>query len=244
MPWRAPDQRGVTPQGRGRFPGYDVLAEAHRWDDVTAGVVLARLAPSVELSFFTQAEQATCRALCDQLLHQDAEPRVPVVALLDARLAAGQTDGWHYDDMPSDEQAWRATLAALDDEATRAGESSFALLSEPLQASAVQDVQDLAQRGSAWHDLPAKAVWSLWCRYACASFYSHPWAWNEIGFGGPAYPRGYKNIGVDARERWEVPDDDGTDPVTAAERFERARRVQDGLVGRPRRVRPASRPGA
>ena len=28
-------------------------------------------------------------------------------------------------------------------------------------------------------------VWSLWTRYACTAFYSHPWAWNEIGFGGP-----------------------------------------------------------
>jgi hypothetical protein len=30
--------------------------------------------------------------------------------------------------------------------------------------------------------------------------------WDEIGFAGPAYPRGYKNIGVNAREPFEVPD--------------------------------------
>ena len=60
--------------------------------------------------------------------------------------------------------------------------------------------------------MPAKHVWSLWTRYACAAFYSHPWAWNEIGFGGPAYPRGYKNIGVDEREPWEVPKRPRVDP--------------------------------
>ena len=27
MPYRSPDRRAVTPQGRGRFPGYDVLAD-------------------------------------------------------------------------------------------------------------------------------------------------------------------------------------------------------------------------
>ena len=37
---------------------------------------------------------------------------------------------------------------------------------------------------------PAGRVFALWMRYACAAFYSHPWAWNEIGFGGPAYPQG------------------------------------------------------
>ena len=32
-------------------------------------------------------------------------------------------------------------------------------------------------------------------RYVAQAFYSHPWAWNEIGFGGPAYPRGYGAFG-------------------------------------------------
>ena len=42
MTFRAPGQRAVTPQGRGRFPGFDVLDQAGVWDDVTAVVVLAR----------------------------------------------------------------------------------------------------------------------------------------------------------------------------------------------------------
>ena len=40
MPLRSTDRRGVTPQGRGRFPGFDVLTQAHVWDEVTADVVL------------------------------------------------------------------------------------------------------------------------------------------------------------------------------------------------------------
>jgi hypothetical protein len=57
-------------------------------------------------------------------------------------------------------------------------------------------------------------VWSLWTRYACTAFYSHPSAWEEIGFPGPAYPRGYKNAGVDSLEPYEVRDArPGIDPV-------------------------------
>ena len=52
----------------------------------------------------------------------------------------------------------------------------------------------------------ASHVWSLWTRYGCTAFYAHPLAWNEIGFDGPAYPRGYKNIGVDRLEGIEVHD--------------------------------------
>ena len=74
----------------------------------------------------------------------------------------------------------------------------------------IQGVQD---RKGSWHGMPAKQVWSLWTRYACAAFYAHPWAWNEIGFGGPAYPRGYKNIGFDSREPWEKRERDARDPI-------------------------------
>ena len=59
MPFRPPSAKAVTPGGKGRFPGFDVLDEVDHWDDVTAGVVLARLDPQPEVSFFTVAEQAT-----------------------------------------------------------------------------------------------------------------------------------------------------------------------------------------
>jgi hypothetical protein len=65
-------------------------------------------------------------------------------------------------------------------------------------------VQDL--KSANWHGLPAAHVWSLWTRYACTAFYAHPFAWAEIGFPGPAYPRGYKNAGVGKLEPFEVGD--------------------------------------
>ena len=38
-------------------------------------------------------------------------------------------------------------------------------------------------------------------RVVLSCFYSHPWAWNEIGFGGPAYPRGYSRFGSPQLQR-------------------------------------------
>ena len=219
--------RPVTPQGRGRFDGFDVMAEVDRWDAVTRRAVLGRLAPGTDLGFFSTAEAATAAALLDLLLAQDGEPRVPVLALIDARLVAGETDGWHYDDMPEDGDAWRQTLAHLDSDAMAAHGGAFVELTAQQQAPLVQAVYDADQ----WHGLPAKHVWSLWTRYACTAFYSHPWAWNEIGFGGPAYPRGYKNLRVDGRERWEVADRDPSDPVPFAQRVERAHDNHADLVG-------------
>jgi hypothetical protein len=233
MTFRPRSQRAVTPQGRGRFPGFDVLDQAGVWDDVTAGVVLARLAPPNDLGFFTQAERAVAEPLLDLLLAQDTEPRVPVLALIDTRLAIGETDGWHYDDLPEDGQAWRATLGFLDRDAEDKYGKPFAPLRPTEQAALIQTVQDLAHRNRPWHDYPAARVWSLWTRYACTAFYSHPWAWNEIGFPGPAYPRGYLNPGINALERWENRDRVDADPVPFAARVERARRAHTELTGRP-----------
>jgi hypothetical protein len=230
MPYRAPNQRAVTPQNRGRFPGYDVLDEVERWDDVTAGAVLARLAPVTDLSFFTKEEDAVATPLCDLLLAQDGEPKIPVVGLIDTRLARGEGDGWHHDDMPPDPQAWRETLRHLDEDASRLFAMTFARLSRDQQASIVQAVQDKASSSDRWHDKPAQQVWSLWTRYACTAFYSHPWAWNEIGFGGPAYPRGYRNRQVGGREPFEVADRTNRDPVPFASRVEEARHNHARLI--------------
>jgi len=213
MTHRPPGTRGITPQGRGRFPGFDVLGQAQVWDDVTAGVVLARLTPGDGGRFFTDAERAVAAPLLDLLLGQDGEPRVPVLPLVDTRLAIGETDGWHYDDMPVDGQAWRETLAALDDAAMALHGVGFAAIGDAERTGLLQEVQERAGSGTPWHGWSASRVWSLWTRYACTAFYSHPWAWNEIGFPGPAYPRGYLHLGVDARDRWEVADSDSRDPV-------------------------------
>ncbi|NMN99066.1 gluconate 2-dehydrogenase subunit 3 family protein [Antrihabitans stalactiti] len=195
-----PRSAGAAP----RFPGFDVLAESGRWDPVTAAVVRARTGIPPDIRFFSPAEEAVVTALVDHLLGQRSEPMVAVTAQIDARLVESQTDGWHYEDMPADPQAWRDTLADLNTDARARFGAGFAVCSASRQAELIQAVQDLGS--SVWHRRSAAHAWSLWTRYACTAFYSHPLAWNEIGFSGPAYPRGYKNLGVDRREGHEVGD--------------------------------------
>ncbi|MBA3620729.1 MAG: gluconate 2-dehydrogenase subunit 3 family protein [Euzebyales bacterium] len=204
-----PPRAAVTPGGRGRFPGYDVLGQSPAWDDVTAATVLARLRVTGPPRFFTAAEEAAARPLLDRLLAQDEEPRVPVFEMVDARLADNQTDGWRHEDLPDDPQAWRRSLAALDTFAVQERGEPFG----PLRRDAQLELLEAVRTGDRWQGLPAARIWDLWLRYACTAFYAHPWSWNEIGFGGPAYPRGYKNLGVNRREPWEVADADGSDPL-------------------------------
>jgi hypothetical protein len=207
----------------GRFEGFDVLALSGTWDPVTTGVVLRRIGPRPAIRFFTAEEEAVARPLLDRLLAQDDEPRVPVFELIDERLADGETDGWRYEDMPEDGAAWKRTLHHLAQEAEGRGHA-FGDLSAGDQRALLERIRT----ATTWHGLPARRVWSLWMRYACAAFYSHPTAWNEIGFPGPAYPRGYANLGLNRREHWERREVDARDPVPWASRVERARRLHGG----------------
>jgi hypothetical protein len=219
---------GTTPGGHDRFPGFDVMREAGHWDDVTRAVVTRRLAPFGSLSFFDLADEATARALCDRLLAQDDEPRVPVVEAIDDRLGRGEGDGYRFDDMPEDGDAWKRSLAGLDVDAQLGFGRRFADLEPSDQRTLIEEVR---RRTGRWHGMPAARVFGLWMRYAATAFYAHPWAWNEIGFPGPAYPRGYKSMAPGRREPFETPEVDARDPVPWARRVEAAHQAHG--VGRP-----------
>jgi Gluconate 2-dehydrogenase subunit 3 len=186
-----------------RFPGFDVTGQAKHWDQVTQDLVLSRL-EAPQQTFFNEQERVTARSLLNLITGQQDDRRVPVLEMVEARLAAGETDGWRYGDMPEDRQAWTDTLGYLDQDSRARCGLAFAEAPEKDQLELIQAVQD--RQSDDWHGLNAARVWSLWTRYACTALYAHPLAWNEIGFSGPAYPRGYKNAGVDKLEPFEVRD--------------------------------------
>ncbi|HET9877154.1 MAG TPA: gluconate 2-dehydrogenase subunit 3 family protein [Mycobacterium sp.] len=204
--WLPRQRRGVTPQMIGRYPDYDVLSTADTWDDATRRVVLARLDEPGPLRFFDASQEATLRAFCDTLLAQDGEPRIPVAEFVDAKLADGQLDGYQYADMPDDRDTWRLVLSGLDEAAHDAGADSFAAADAATCQSVVEQFADGQLSGGSWEKVNVSRAWSVVMRMALSAFYSHPWAWNEIGFGGPAYPRGYMRIGgAGIREPFETP---------------------------------------
>jgi hypothetical protein len=212
----------VTPgQEEVRFPGYDVLAESSTWDELTLSVVVSRLGPRGPLRYFTETQEPTVRALCDRILKQDDEPKVPAVEMIDERLLQRRGDGYRYCDMPEDWEAWSRSVDGIEEDARAETGQPFSDL--PI-ASQLELIEKVRLTKGQWHGMPAGHLFELWTRYCCEAFYSHPWAWNEIGFGGPAYPRGYKNLGVGKREPWEVEEHDADDPIPWAERTERARK--------------------
>jgi hypothetical protein len=217
-PDELPRQRnGVTPQMHGRYPDYNVFDEAGHWDEVTRRLVLKRVEQVPPIRFFTHDEALTLGVFCDVVLAQDREPKIPVLNMIDAKLFAGELDGFRYADMPGDRETWRRLALGLDAAAREHGADYFAGASEDVQTQVVDGLAKGKLHGEVWDELPPDKTWKVVSRAILSAFYSHPWAWNEIGFGGPAYPRGYARLGVGQRESWEGPPASEVDPVSATE---------------------------
>jgi hypothetical protein len=209
-------RRGVAPQGIGRYPDWDVLSQQRHWDEVTRRVVLDRVENVPSIGFFDDAEAATLTAFCDVVTAQDAEPRIPVLAYVDEKLGAGKRDGWQYYDLPDDGELWRLVARGLDEEARRLSFASFGEAPLDAQTGIVHRFSHADLHGGVWDTVNVARAWKVVLRYVVQAYYSHPWAWNEIGFGGPAYPRGYGAFGspeLGEEESWETNEAMHLDPV-------------------------------
>jgi hypothetical protein len=190
------------------YPGYDVLRkrDTPSWDGITRQVIEQRLSTPDEPRFFDAVEWAALRALCDCIVPQRAnESRVPLAALLDAKLhGSSPGDGYRDARLPPMRQAWKRGLAALDAECRAVHELPFASVTPEARIALLHRAQLGDLRGPAWLGMPSDVFFANRILHdICGIYYSHPYAWSEIGFGGPANPRGYVRMVSNRRDPWE-----------------------------------------
>jgi hypothetical protein len=220
---------------RERFPDADVLAQRGHWDDATRNVVMDRIHNVPEYRHFHGHERATLEALCDRVMPQPTRSpahRIPVAAWIDERCASGEATGFRFADMPPHTEAWSLGLAGIDEAARALHGADFASLDGPRQDDVLNRVRGGDPPGATWERLPARRWWvAMALREIVGIYYAHPAAWDEIGYGGPAYPRGYAALNHGARERWEASEDREARAADERERHERELRPALELPG-------------
>ena len=191
-----------------RYPGYDVLSKRHTpsWNEQTRQAIDRRLAVPREPRFFTEAEWRTLDAVCQRILPQPKDrPPVPLAAYVDQKMLEGHEDGYRNAKMPRQGEAWKRGLAALDEEARQLHGGRFHEIDAAEQDDLLRRMQKGELSGPAWGAMPSAMFFAeRVVPDITRSYYAHPTAWNEIGFGGPASPRGYVRLGFDRHDRWEA----------------------------------------
>jgi len=193
----------------GYYPGFHTLSQQTYWDEATRRVVLDRVENPPPIRFFTAEEVRLMQAVCDRLLPQDdrdTEHQIPVVNYIDDRLFNRRIDGYRFEDMPEDHEAHRLGLRAIEAIAQHLFQNSFVQLGPHQQDQVLLSIHDGNPPAGEeiWKRMPVSRFWMLLLQDAIEGYYAHPYAWDEIGFGGPAYPRGYMRLTGGKPEPWEV----------------------------------------
>lgn len=193
----------------GYYPGFRTLDQQKFWDAKTREVVLDRVNNVPPVRFFTGNEIALMEAICGRVLPQDDRDeasRIPILPQIDKRLFEDTHDGYRFEDMPPDREAYRLGLQAIGEIALHLHGRGFTELDTRAQDELLESLHDgsPAAAHEIWQRMPVDRFWMLLVQDCADAYYSHPFAWDEIGFGGPAYPRAYIRLEHGEPEPWEV----------------------------------------
>ena len=193
----------------GYYPGYSTIAQKKKWDEATRRTVTERVEKVPPVRFFKKEEAELLTAIIERVIPQDdraADRIIPILPVIDERLFKNSLNGFRYEEMPPDQEAYRLALEAIDEMAQRRFHDRFMSLTIHCQELLLKSLHDgrpdPAHR--IWKRMPVHRFWALLMEDCVTAYYAHPWAWDEIGFGGPAYPRGYMRLENGLPEPWEA----------------------------------------
>lgn len=193
----------------GYYPGYSTLGQQDYWDETTRKMVKQRISSIPAIRFFSAEQAALLKAVVDRVLPQDdriPEKRIAIVPVIDERLFKNELNGFRYENMPPERDAYLSGLRAIDEMAQERFKMPFVELSPFPQEVILQSLHQGKPEPevATWKRMPVGRFWAMVVEDVVSAYYSHPWAWDEIGFGGPAYPRAYMRLENGLAEPWEV----------------------------------------
>jgi hypothetical protein len=192
----------------GYYPGYSTLGQQNFWDAATRTVVLDRVYNVPPIRFFTPEEAHLMESICEHIIPQsdrDDSRRIPILPVIDKRLFDDTHDGYRFEKMPPDREAFRLGLRAIDEMSQLQHGLPFVEIGALEQDQLLRSLQQAKPRGAdeTWKRMPPERFWMLIVQDCIEAYYAHPWAWDEIGYGGPAYPRAYTRLENGLPEPWE-----------------------------------------
>lgn len=193
-----------------RYPSYDVTDEQSAWDEHTRSIVLSRLHTSSSHRFLTEVEAETLRACCCQLLDEHRPEIIQfVLDHIDHKLCGGQ-ESERKPGVPPQAELVRRGLRALDAACQAMYTNRYFHLDDDRKKQLLSDISiGESVPYEPWEGVPQAVFFRKLLTLAVEGCYSHPKVWSEIGYGGPAYPRGY--VRMKQLDPWEAREEDRRD---------------------------------
>jgi hypothetical protein len=210
-PLRDPATGAALPKREqpGYYPGFSTLKQKRYWDAATRNLVEERVSRQKPIRFFSPDEARTMFAVVDRVLPQEDrtdERRIHILPGIDERLYENRLDGYRFTDMPPDQEAYRIAARAFEEMAQTLHGGAFHELDVRKQEEILKSIHQAKPEAAQelWKKMNIERFWTLLVTDVVTVYYAHPWAWDEVGYGGPAYPRGYMRLEEGEPEPWEV----------------------------------------
>lgn len=204
---------------RTHYPSYDVMALQDKWDAHTQEIVRKRLGPFPEAKFLNNQEKEMLALITEHLTYDNRKEIINwVLHYADQRLNSEIGESQRKPNVPPEKILIREGLAFLDKIASERFNNSFIIIETKEQFQVLADLQtgnltvtSNGTNGSInWSKVLQKALFNKMAELIISAYYSHPTVWSEIGFGGPAYPRGYVRVEFGLADPWEAKKEDAT----------------------------------
>ena len=184
------------------------LLDTPHVSEATRAAVQARLdAPAAYAPQFLAPETYTLlEAVAARLFPQPDRPEQPIALApaVDQRLAEGRADGWRYDALPPDREAYRLGLGGIQEIAQSQFQADFTTLNTEQQDAVLQALASGTPPGTIWETLNAGRFFEEMLAELTETYYAHPLAQEEIGYVGLADLPSWTKIGLNEKEDREV----------------------------------------
>lgn len=189
-----------------RYPSFHVMNGREEWDPHTRSIVTSRLEPQGGYRFFTLVEAEIMIRICSLLVNDsDREVLHYVVSHMDRTLYQSPGEGQRKAGVPEASVLVRSGLHAVELGAELQYGTSFLKLDTPVQQKYLQQISESAAGPrQVWEAVPQAEWFRKVLQGTIEAYCSHPKVWSEIGYAGPAYPRGYIRTQLGQLEPWEA----------------------------------------
>lgn len=187
------------------YPEFDVMKEAPEWDDHTREIVKKRLEKISSYEALNSEETQMLASISATLIDDDRKDVLSfILKHMDNQLHSKIGEDQRKTGTPLEADLIRSGLSAIATTARDSYGGSFHQLSIVQRQTLLGQVERGELPGTGvWYGLPQKELFKKLLILAVEAYYSYPTVWSEIGYAGPAYPRGYVRSELGLADPWE-----------------------------------------
>lgn len=188
------------------YPTYDVMNEKDHWDDHTQSIVTSRIVHQQQPGFLTEMENQMLQRICAHLTFDKRDEIIQfIIDHINQSLSSSIGEGQRKPGVLKGDLLIREGLRALDQKAKEQFFMNFILLTEKEQVSLLKEIsQQQTSPGSYWEMIVPADFFKKLLTLTIEAYSSYPTIWSEMGYGGPAYPRGYVRTQLGQLDPWEA----------------------------------------